>query len=226
MRRIVALLIVLGCVASAAALQPAADMRARGQWSQWRGPDGSGVSDETGLPAAWSPESARWKTALPGRGHSSPVIWGNRVFLTAELQGAVIPGAKAPKHIMNGEEFKHPDSAGADRSHTLKVICLDRDSGKIVWERTAYEGAVYDDRHRKGSYASPTPATDGRHVYAYFGTEGIYCYDFNGRLAWKASPGNMGNIGMGPGTSPVLYEDRVDFAVRRRKRREVVHPGA
>jgi len=209
MRRIVALYLVLGCVGSAAALQPAADMRERGQWSQWRGPDGSGVSDETGLPAAWSPESARWKTALPGRGHSSPVIWGNRVFLTAELQGTVIPGAKAPKHIMNGEEFKHPDSAGADRSHTLKVICLGRDSGRILWERTAYEGQVYDDRHRKGSYAAPTPATDGRHVFAYFGTEGIYCYDFNGRLVWKASPGNMGNIGMGPGTSPVLFEDRL-----------------
>jgi len=68
---------------------------------------------------------------------------------------------------------------------------------------------MYDDRHRKGSYASPTPATDGRHVYAYFGTEGIYCYDYNGRLVWKVLPGRMGNIGMGPGTSPVLFEDRL-----------------
>ena len=202
-------LLVLGYLTSPVTLGLAADAPVRGNWSQWRGPNGSGVSDETGLPVEWSPQSARWKTALPGRGHSSPIVWNNRVFLTAELQGPVIPGAKAPKHIMNGEVFKHPDSMGADRSHTLKVMCLDRDTGKILWERTAYEGPVYDDRHRKGSYASPTPATDGRHVFAYFGTEGIYCYDFNGRLAWKALPGNMGNIGMGPGTSPVLFEDRV-----------------
>jgi len=193
---------VLGYQTSAVPLRLVADTQVRGHWSQWRGPNGSGVSGKTGLPVEWSPGSARWKMPLPGRGHSSPIVWGSRVFLTAELQGSVIPGAKAPKHIMNGEEFKHPDSVGADRSHTLKVICLDRDSGKILWERTAYDGPVYDDRHRKGSYASPTPATDGRHVYGYFGTEGIYCYDFNGGLAWNALPGNMGNIGMGRARRP------------------------
>ena len=96
MRRIVVLSLVLGCVTAVVALQPAVDLAAHGRWSQWRGPNGSGVSVETGLPAKWSPDSARWKTALPGRGHSSPIIWGNRVFLTAEIQGPVIPGAKAP----------------------------------------------------------------------------------------------------------------------------------
>ena len=197
------------CFGSDAPSGLTADTPIHGHWSQWRGPNGSGVSDETGLLAEWNPDSALWTTVLPGRGHSSPVVWGSRVFLTAELDGPVMPGASAPKHIMNGEEFKHPDSVGADRTHTLKVICLDRDTGKIVWERTSYEGPVYDDRHRKGSYAAPTPATDDRHVYAYFGSEGIYCYDFNGQLAWKALPGKMGNLGMGPGTSPVLYEDRV-----------------
>ena len=129
-------LLVPAGLASTNNLGLAADARGS-HWSQWRGAQGSGVSSETGLPAAWNPDSARWKTALPGRGHSSPIIWGNRVFLTAELQGPVIPGAKAPKHIMNGEEFKHPDSSGAEHGHTLKVICLDRDSGKILWEQTA-----------------------------------------------------------------------------------------
>jgi len=89
------------------------------------------------------------------------------------------------------------------------VICLERDSGKLQWEQTAYEGTVYDDRHRKSSHASPTPATDGKYVFAYFGTEGLYCYDFNGKQIWKAAPGPIATIGMGTATSPVLYENLV-----------------
>lgn len=179
-------------------------------WSQWRGSEGSGVSDETRLPAEWSADkNIKWKTPISGRGHSSPIVWGNRVFLTTDIEGDVVPGATAVRHMMEGQEFKHPDSVGADRKHTLKVICLDRDSGKIVWERTAYEGAVYDNRHRKGSFASPTPAADSSRVYAWFGSEGIYCYDFSGKQLWKGSLGPIATMGMGPGSSPVLFENLV-----------------
>ena len=80
------------------------------------------------------------------------------------------------------------------------MICLDRDTGKILWESTAWEGTPYDNRHRKSSYAASTPATDGKLVYAFFGTEGLYAYDFNGKLAWKAQLGNLGTVGMGTGT--------------------------
>ncbi len=177
-------------------------------WAQWRGSEGTGVSVETGLPLEWGPgKNLSWKSELPGRGHSSPVVWGNRIFLTTDIEGEVIPGAKAVTHVIEGKEFRHPDSTGADRRHTLKVLCIDRDTGRILWERTAYDGKVYDDRHRKGSYAASTPATDGTRVYAWFGTEGIYCYDFNGKQIWKASLGPLPTVGMGPGTSPVLYKD-------------------
>jgi outer membrane protein assembly factor BamB len=179
-------------------------------WSQWRGPSSSGVSGESNLPSEWSSDrNIRWKTAIPGRGHSSPVIWENRIFLTSDIEGDVVPGAKAVKHILEGQEFKHPDALGADRKHTLKVLCLDRDSGKVLWERTAYEGTVYDDRHRKGSFASPTGATDGKHVYAWFGSEGLYCYDFSGKLVWKVSLGPIATLGMGTAASPVLHENLV-----------------
>jgi outer membrane protein assembly factor BamB len=179
-------------------------------WSQWRGPEGSGVSTETNVPTEWGGnKNIKWKTAIPGRGHSSPIVWGSSIFLTTDAEGETVPGAKAVEHKIEGQVFKHPDSVGGDRKHTLKVLCVDRESGKIVWERTAYEGTVYDDRHRKGSYASPTPATDGKYVYAYFGTEGLYCYDFKGKLIWKASPGQIPTVGMGPGTSPVLFENSV-----------------
>ena len=179
-------------------------------WPQWRGPDGSGISTEKNLPASWTPKTnIKWKAAIPGRGHSSPIVWGNRVFVTTAVEGDVVPGAKAAKHMLGDKEFVHPDSVGADRKHQFKVIALNRESGKVVWEVTAWEGTPYDNRHRKSSYAASTPATDGKMVYAFFGTEGLYAYDFNGKLAWKANLGNMANLGMGTGTSPILFENLV-----------------
>src|SRR5689334_4035805 len=179
-------------------------------WPQWRGPDGSGVSTEKNLPAEWSPtKNIKWKTPIDGRSHSSPIVWGNRVFLTTAVEGAVVPGAKAVKHTLEGGEFLHPDSVGADHKHTFKVLCIDRDSGKILWQSTAWEGTPYDNRHRKSSYAASTPTTDGKLVYAFFGTEGLYAYDFKGNPVWKADLGKLGTVGMGTGTSPILFENLI-----------------
>jgi outer membrane protein assembly factor BamB len=179
-------------------------------WPQWRGPSSQGISEEKNLPTEWSgTKNIQWKTPIPGRGHSSPIVWDNRIFLTTSLEGPIVPGAKAAEHIDEGKPWRHPDSVGGDRSHTFKVLCVDGDTGKLLWEKTAYEGKVYDDRHKKSSYAAPTPATDGRYVYAWFGSEGLYCYDFKGNQIWKQSFGAIATFGMGTGTSPVLYEDLV-----------------
>jgi len=180
-------------------------------WPQWRGPSGQGVSEEKNLPTSWNTVSnIKWKVAIDGRSHSSPIVWGNRVFLTTAVEGSVVQGAKAVKHTLEGgKEFLHPDSVGADKKHTFKVVCIDRDSGKIVWQSTAWEGTPYDNRHRKSSYAASTPATDGKLVYAFFGTEGLYAYDFKGKLAWKADLGKLGTVGMGTGTSPILFDNLV-----------------
>ena len=179
-------------------------------WPQWRGPGGTGVSAEKNLPGEWSPaKNIRWKTPVAGRGHSSPVVWGNKIFLTTAIEGDVVPGAKAVTHMDDGKVFLHPDSVGADRKHTFKVICLNADTGKILWEQTAFEGTPYDNRHRKSSYASSTPATDGKLVFAFFGTEGLFAYDLNGKPAWKADLGKLGTIGMGTGTSPILHENLI-----------------
>lgn len=179
-------------------------------WPQWRGPSGQGVSTEKNLPSAWTPtKNIKWKAAIPGRGHSSPIVWGNRVFVTTAIEGEVVPGAKAAKHMLDNKEFVHPDSIGANRKHSFKVICLDSESGKVLWEQTAFEGTPYDDRHRKSSYAASTPATDGTNVYAFFGSEGLYAYDMKGKLTWKADLGKLGNLGMGTGTSPIVYDNLV-----------------
>jgi outer membrane protein assembly factor BamB len=177
-------------------------------WPQWRGPGASGVSSEKNLPIEWSEsKNVQWKTEIPGRGHSSPIIWGNKVFLTTSIEGPVVAGAKAVTHIRRGQVYVHPDSVGGDHSYTIKILCLDRDSGKILWQKIAYEGPVYDDRHRKNTFASATPVTDGKYVWTLFDAEGVYCYDFDGKLVWKASLGKFAKMGMGNGMSPVLYEN-------------------
>jgi outer membrane protein assembly factor BamB len=185
-------------------------------WPQWRGPAGQGVSDEASLQSEWTANrNVAWKTAIPGRGHSSPIVWGSRVFLTTAVEGEVLPGASAPIHYIQEdpnkppEKFLHPDSMGANRKHTLRVLALDLESGQVLWDRLAYEGPVFDDRHKAGSYASPTPVTDGTLVFAYFGSEGIYAYDFAGNLKWKADLGDIATLGMGVSTSPVLYKNLV-----------------
>lgn len=181
-----------------------------GQWPQWRGPDSQGVSAEKGLPEQWSAtQNVRWKLGIPGRGHSSPIVWGKTLFLTTAIEGEVVPGAGAVKHMDEGKEFVHPDAVGADRRHTLKVLAVDAESGRLLWESTAWEGTPYDSRHRKASFASLTPATDGRRVYAFFASEGLYCYDFQGKLVWKASVGGVAQMGVGAGASPLLYGNLV-----------------
>ena len=159
-----------------AALGAAMSAAAGENWPQWRGPGGQGVSKETTLPVEWSPDkNIAWKTELPGTGMSSPIVWGDRVYLTSVIEGEAVPGHRAVKHRQGREEdWIHPDSVAADKKHTFKVVALDAHSGKILWERTAYEGPVYDARHRRSSFAGPTPVTDGAMIYAYFGPEGLY----------------------------------------------------
>jgi outer membrane protein assembly factor BamB len=201
--QVLRLLIILTLTASSTLAQ-------NSNWAQWRGNQGSGISAETNLPTEWSDsKNIKWKTEITGRGHSSPIVWGNRVFLTTSIEGPVIAGAEAVHHVHKGQEYKHPDSVGADHAYTMKLLCLDTESGKLLWHKTVYEGRVYDNRHRKNTYASATPVTDGKYVYFSFEAEGLYCYDFNGKQIWKTTLGKIAKGGMGPGTSPVLYDNLV-----------------
>ncbi len=178
-------------------------------WPQWRGPGGQGISSEARVPTEWAPgKNISWTTALPP-GHSSPIVWGDRIFVTAAIEGEVIPGQRAVRHRMEKDEnWIHPDSVGADRKQTLRVLALDAKTGKVVWDQAAYEGPVYDARHRRSSFAGPTAATDGQRVFAYFGPEGLYAYDFSGKLAWKVVE-KFATLGLGTGTSPLLYQNLV-----------------
>ena len=181
-----------------------------GDWPGWRGPSSNGISPLKDLPTAWSPDrNISWKTPVPGRGHSSPVVWGTHIFLTTDLEGGLIPNKVVPMHILKGQPFRNPDSRGADHEHTLKVLCYDANTGRELWDRIVHSGEVYDEIHRTADYAAATPATDGKYVYASFGSEGYYKLDFEGHLIWKADLGKIDTLGYGYGPSPVLYQDKV-----------------
>jgi outer membrane protein assembly factor BamB len=179
-------------------------------WPQWRGPGGQGISRETRLPPVWTPQQhIAWKAEVPGRGHSAPVVWNDRVFITTAIEGEPAPGAKAVEHVDSGKPFLHPDSVGADRAHTYKVLAYDGRTGQLLWEQTAWQGVPFDNRHRKSSFASPSVATDGTLVFAYFGSEGVFAYDVNGKPAWQTSVGKVKTLGLGAASSPVVHDGLV-----------------
>jgi outer membrane protein assembly factor BamB len=181
-------------------------------WPSFRGPDGTGVADGQNPPVSWDVKtgaSVRWKTPIPGLGHSCPVVWGDRVFVTT----AVSSGQADPKVRVGN--YGDVASVNDTSKHTWHVLCLDRDSGKILWDRTAHEGVPKIKRHLKGSQANCTPATDGRHVVACFGAEGLYCYDFDGKLLWQRDLSTLDSsfaiereYEWGFANSPALYEGR------------------
>jgi outer membrane protein assembly factor BamB len=184
-------------------------------WAQWRGPNGQGIA--TGdYQDTWSAtENILWKSEIPGRGHSSPIVWGDRIFLTTSIQGTHVPGRQAPDHL--GFDMKpgylNPDSTAVDYDHSLHVLGIDAKSGKILWNHTAYDGPMYDNRHRLNTYASSSVVTDGEMVFASFEAHGFYAYTMDGKLKWKTELGNIAKAGMGPGTSPILYKDLVILQV-------------
>lgn len=148
-------------------------------WPQFRGPAASGIG--TGAPVTeWNSagKNILWKSAIPGLGHSSPVIWGDRIFITTAVP------AKGDSSLKTGM-YGNVESVEGEAAQSFRVYCLDRRSGKVLWDRTAAEGQPKSKRHPKSSHANPTPATDGRHVAVFFGSEGLYVYDIEGRLLWK-----------------------------------------
>ena len=185
---------------NAAARQPAAP-----EWPQWRGPGGQAHAAST-APLRWDADrNILWKAPVEGRGHSSPIVVDDLIFLTSAVSGETMPGAKAIIHFMGSEEFLHPDSLGADQRLDVLLLALDRSSGELRWRRVVRAGALpYDNRHRIGSYANPTPASDGERVVAWFGTQGLYAFTLDGDLLWSEDFGGIGTMGMGVATSPVL----------------------
>lgn len=187
----------------AALLAPAA---ASDRWPQFRGPaESAGVVDDPSLPDTWSAtKNVVWKADIPGSGWSSPVVWGDRIFVTSVIRAE--RGEEPKKGLYFGGNRPEPP---ADE-HRWMVYCVDWKTGKRLWEREVHRGAPKTSHHLKNTYASETPVTDGERLYAYFGNVGLFCFDFSGKLLWsQAWPPVTTRYGWGTAASPMLYEGRI-----------------
>src|SRR5262249_7020138 len=181
-------------------------------WPSFRGPRASGVADGHALAASWSlekNENVLWKTPIPGLSHSSPIVWGQKLFVTS----AVSKGAQATLKV---GLYGDPTPVEKEGEHDFVVLCLDKSTGKLLWQQTAWTGTPKFTRHPKSSYAASTPATDGKHLVVNFGTEGLYCFDLDGKQLWKrdlgdldAGPYDMTGVQWGYASSPVIHEGKL-----------------
>lgn len=179
-------------------------------WPQWRGPFFNGMA-RGDAPAVWSDtKNIKWKAEIPGRGFSTPVIWGDKIFLTTAIATGKAP--EAPQAAPAPEGRRTGGGAGPIVEHRFEVLCFDRKTGKLLWQRTAKVATPHEGYHRAyGSFASNSPITDGRYVYAFFGSRGLYAYDFNGKLIWEKDFGVQlkMRLAFGEGAAPLLLQDQL-----------------
>ncbi len=189
---------IIGGFAAQALAAPADDF-----WPAMRGPQATGVSSKASPPLTWSETSnIKWKVKIPGAGSASPVVWGDRVFVQTAIPTKT-PNAPSTGGGMGGLTQPPPKDP-----LQFVIQCLDRQTGKLLWQQVACEQAPHEGTHSDGTYASASSVTDGQHVWAFFGSRGLYCYDMDGKLVWKQDLGRMKILmGFGEGCSPTLYGD-------------------
>ena len=200
--RVPLVLLVLGAVLAAQSSRPAAGSD---NWPGWRGPLDTGFAPHGDPPTVWSEKkNVRWKCPLPGLGHSTPIVWGDRVFVTT----AVAHGDEITpeRHEAPGAHDNFPKV----KRQTSLVIAIDRKTGKILWERAVHDGYPHEGGHNTGSFASASLATDGEHLIAFFGSRGLYGLGLDGKVRWKADLGRqLTKHAHGEGSSPCLHGDAV-----------------
>jgi outer membrane protein assembly factor BamB len=178
-------------------------------WHQWRGPDATGVSRTADPPVAWSEDkNIKWKAAIDGQGTSTPIIWNHKVFvLTAINTGVKDPSIPDPEDQpkTNFFDIKRPNT-----QYAFVVLCLDRDTGKELWRRTATTKIPHEGAHNDNDFASASPTTDGEHLYCWFGSAGLFCYDLDGNKLWERDLG-AAKVGssLGEGCSPVFHQGKL-----------------
>jgi outer membrane protein assembly factor BamB len=206
MRWLPATLLGLGFI-----LAPVEPVRAQ-NWPSFRGPSASGVAEGQPTATTWDVDAnknVKWKTRVPGLGLSSPVIWGDRLFITTAVK-------EGEEQKLKVGLYGDIEPVQDDATMLWKVFCLDRNTGKVLWERTAHKGVPKVKRHPKSSHANPTPATDEGHVVAFFGSEGLYCYDHEGKPLWEKDLGLLDSgfymvpdAQWGFASSPVIHDGKL-----------------
>lgn len=177
-------------------------------WHQWRGPNATGVAPLGDPPVEWSEtQNIRWKVAIPGNGKSTPIVWEDRVFLITAINTEKVAEGVAKPEDQPERPFgiKYPNTL-----YKYVVLCLDRTTGKVLWERVATEALPHEGHHGDNSFATASPTTDGERLYVSFGSRGLYCYSLDGELLWKKSLPNVETrLSFGEGSSPVVHGEFV-----------------
>jgi outer membrane protein assembly factor BamB len=204
----VVLVLMMALMAPVAGQQKRADAN----WPSFRGPNAGGVAEGYPLPSTWdapTSKNVRWKTSIPGLGHSSPIVWGDRLYVSSAVSGVEKPELKVGL-------YGDIQSVQDDTSHRWVVYCLEKRSGKILWQKTVHSGVPKIKRHPKSTHANSTLATNGRCLIAFFGSEGLYAFDMDGRPLWTRDFGVLESAYfVAPdaqwafASSPVIYEDLV-----------------
>ena len=187
-------------------------------WPTWRGPDATGVAPNGNPPLTWSEtENIKWKVKLPGQGTSSPIVWADRIF----FQTAIKTDKKGTSAAPAGSEGRDPNRGGNRRRpfhggrtptnvYKFDLVCLDRKTGKLLWQKTAREELPHEGHHPNHGFASYSPVTDGKHVWVNFGSRGVHCFDIDGNHKWSRNLGKMtAKMMFGEGSSPALAGDAV-----------------
>lgn len=205
---------------------------AQADWPQWRGPMGTGVAPDADPPTKWSEtENVKWKVKLPGSGSSTPIVWDKLVFIHTAIPAAKAGAAQASPDrgaavtpvLLQDQPRRQRGGPGGGRGrggfgggppptdkYQFVLLCLDRNSGKTLWQKVVREEVPHEGHHGDHGFASYSPATDGKVVVAYFGSRGLNCYDVQGNLKWEKDFGEMQTKNdFGEGSSPVLHGDTV-----------------
>jgi len=178
-------------------------------WAQWRGPNDNSVAPGGNPPLEWSETSnIKWKPEIPGVGHATPIIWEDQIILLSAVKTDQKVEPDTTGEELEERDWMNPKST--DYIHKFVVISVDRSSGKIRWQTIVREELPYSHTHEFGSWASNSPVTDGEFIYAYFGSHGLYCLNFQGEILWERDLGRMEkHMSFGEGSSPVLFKDKL-----------------
>lgn len=221
MRKILNLATLLFCCAGILIAQdsPTVDLQ---NWSQWRGPLTTGVAPAGNPPIKWDEHTnIAWKAEIPGIGHATPIIWKDQIILLSAVQTDKYVEPDTTGKNQDENDWMKPRKT--DYIHQFDVISVDRNSGKIRWQTTVREELPHSHTHQFGSWASHSPVTDGKHIYAYFGSHGLYCLNMEGEIQWERDFGRLRKVAsFGEGCSPVLYRDNL-IVLRDHQGQSVLH---
>ncbi len=178
-------------------------------WPQWRGPYATGVAPAGDPPVEWNESmNVKWKVEIPGKGHATPIIWGDQIIILSAVQSDKKVDTEEQEEDQEENQWMSPTKT--DYIHKFVVFSVDRNSGKIRWQTTVREELPHSSTHQFGSWASGSPVTDGVNIFAYFGSHGLYCLNNDGKIKWERDFGIMEKaMSFGEGSSPLLFEDKI-----------------